>query len=154
MCHSQFFFLIKKESNHHTDYYHSYVISHLVTPTGGYTKFEWWGGSLAWLSFKIGTQYAILGQYIVNNTIQVTVYCNNTISISAYCSDIADPLYWAIPYCAYCCKHWLCPSPSGLIHTSAHVACISLPDLQDRYSTEVRSNSRNLTSGYRWRWRR
>jgi hypothetical protein len=33
MCHSQFFFLINQESNHHTDYHHSYVISHLVTPT-------------------------------------------------------------------------------------------------------------------------
>jgi hypothetical protein len=34
MCHSQFFFSINQESNHHTDYHHSYVISHLVTPTG------------------------------------------------------------------------------------------------------------------------
>jgi hypothetical protein len=33
MCHSRFFFLINQESNHHADYYHSYVISHLVTPT-------------------------------------------------------------------------------------------------------------------------
>jgi hypothetical protein len=28
-----FFLIINQESNHHTDYHHSYVISHLVTPT-------------------------------------------------------------------------------------------------------------------------
>jgi hypothetical protein len=33
------------------------------------------------------------------------VYYNNTIYISLHYSDIADLLYWAISYCAYCGKH-------------------------------------------------
>lgn len=37
------------------------------------------------------------------------------------------------------------PLLQSLIHTSAHSACVSLPDLRDRYSTEVESNPQNLT---------
>jgi hypothetical protein len=76
MCHSQFFFLINQESNHHTDYHHSYVISHLVTPTDRH-------GCVCWVQ-RVLYEIRGLRGLMVSFTIKYLFPCCR---VTTFCSD-------------------------------------------------------------------